>query len=77
MQDAVNIISNGAYWQVAYRDTEGRRRCKSLGAKSKYSRRQAKALASRFLCDLVKSPGLANRARAITLEAFATLTCPP
>ncbi len=72
MQDAVNIISNGAYWQVAYRDAEGRRRFKSLGAKSKYSRRHAKKLAARFLCELVKNPGLGNRSRAITLEAFAT-----
>jgi len=58
-RSTVTLASNGRYWQAFYYDDLGRRRAKSLGAKAKMSRRQAKILCDRFAAELQISPSKA------------------
>ena len=53
----VTLSSNGKYWQAFYYDVTGKRRAKSLGAKSKLSKRKAKVLCDRLAADLQVNPG--------------------
>jgi integrase len=68
--NTVTLSSNGRYWQLRYRDHAGRRRCKSLGPKTRLSRRQARALRDRFAAELQVQPGRATAGRAPRLGAF-------
>ena len=52
----VTLSSNGKYWQALYYDGTGRRRAKSLGPKSKLSKRQAKVLCDRMAADMQVNP---------------------
>lgn len=68
-RSSVTLASNGRYWQAFYQDAVGRRRAKSLGAKDKLSRRQAKILCDRLAAELQLNPSKAA-AQAPRLEAY-------
>ena len=68
----VTLSSNGKYWQAFYYDSMGKRRAKSLGSKSKLTKRQAKVLCDRLAADLQLNPGRVNAGRAPKLDAYIT-----
>ncbi len=49
---AVNVQSNGGYWQAQWRDDLGCKHRRSLGAKAKFSLRQARVMAKRLEAEL-------------------------
>lgn len=67
-KSTVTLSSNGKYWQASYYDTLGRRKAKSLGPKSKLSRRQAKVKCDRFAAQLILNPGSADTSRSYKLS---------
>src|SRR4051794_6235498 len=71
MRDStVTLSSNGDYWQAFYYDAVGRRRAKSLGRKTKLSRRQAKVLCDRLAAELQLSPAKAGAGPAPKLREY-------
>lgn len=73
----VTLASNGRYWQANFYDRLGRRKAKSLGAKSELSRRQALVLCERLAVELTAHPQVADVGRvpsmAEWIETFITL----
>ena len=69
-KNTVTLSSNGKYWQAFYYDTMGKRRAKSLGPKSKLSKRQAKVLCDRFAAELMLNPGIADKRKIAKLGEF-------
>ncbi len=69
-RSTVTLSSNGKYWQAQYYDLMGRRRAKSLGPKSKLSRRQAKVRCDRFAADIQLNPSKASASQAPKLGEF-------
>lgn len=45
------LVSNGDYWKAVWTNAAGERQAKSIGAKAKYSRRQARILARRLAAE--------------------------
>lgn len=66
----VTLGSNGRYWQAHFYDLTGKRRAKSLGAKSEISRRQAKVLCDRLAAQHQLNPTSAGQGRAPTLQEY-------
>ena len=60
INDTVTLSSNGKYWQAFYYDNSGRRKAKSLGPKSKLSKRQAKVMCDRLAAQLQTNPAIAG-----------------
>lgn len=69
-RSTVTLASNGSYWQAFYYDSLGRRRAKSLGAKSTMSRRQAKVACDRLAAEFHARPGRAGAEPAPRLGVF-------
>ena len=68
MQDTqVRVKSNGDYWQAWWTDSAGRRRVKSLGPKSRVTRREAGRQCAALLADMARAPGLRDVGRSPTL----------
>lgn len=67
----VNLASNSRYWQASWKDASGRRCKKSLGRKSKLSRRQARKLCQQIAGGVSKRPGLTLPAKSPLLGTFA------
>ena len=67
----VTLASNGDYWQAFYYDAAGRRRARSLGPKSKISRRQAKVLCDRLAANHQLHPAKAGDGPAPRLGEHA------
>jgi len=72
-QTSVTLASNGKYWQAKYQDSHGQKRKKSLGPKSKLSRRAAKKLCDRLAAELAMNPLKADSGRAPSLGAWFKL----
>src|SRR5947209_17314691 len=53
----VRLSSNTRYWQADWQDWTGRRHKRSLGRKSKMSRRQARKRCQELANELSKNPG--------------------
>ena len=66
----VTLCCSGKYWKAFFYDDMGKRRGKSLGAKSKLSKRQAKVLCDRLAADLHLNPRLASAGNALRLDEF-------
>jgi integrase len=66
----VRLSSNTIYWQADWKDSSGKRRKKSLGAKAEISRRQANKMATRLQVELNKRPGLADVGVAPVLKDY-------
>jgi integrase len=66
----VTLSSNGKYWQAFYYDSMGKRRAKSLGPKSKLSKRQAKVLSDRMAADMQLNPGRRCAGKAPRLKEY-------
>lgn len=69
-RSTVTLSSNGDYWQAQYYDLMGRRRAKSLGPKSKFSRRQAKVKCDRLAAEIQLNPAKALGSQAPKLGEF-------
>ena len=67
----VQLHANGAYWQATWRDAGGKRRRKSLGAKSKLSRRDAERRCREIEARHLADPRLRAVGRAPVLVTFA------
>jgi len=70
IKNTVTLSSNGKYWQAFYYDSTGQRRAKSLGPKSRLSRRQAKVLCDRLAAELCLNPARADSRCSPTMESF-------
>jgi integrase len=70
LRSTVTLSSNGKYWQAQYYDLMGRRRAKSLGPKSKLSRRQAKVKCDRLAAEMQLNPAKASGSQAPKLGDF-------
>jgi integrase len=66
----VRLSSNNGYWQAFFYDTLGRRKARSLGAKSEISRRQALVLCERLAIELNAQPQRADVGRAPTISEW-------
>ena len=66
----VRLQSNGNYWTAVWSDSQGRRRAKGLGPKSRVSKRQAGVLCARIAADMQLNPSRANADRAPKLGEF-------
>ncbi len=66
----VRLSSNTAYWQADWKDSSGKRRKKSIGAKAELSHRQASKLTMKLQVELNKRPGLADVGVAPVLKDY-------
>lgn len=58
MNSTYHLNSNSKYWQVAWRDSAGKRRRRSLGPKSKMTKAQAKAAVQSIVAEHAVVPAL-------------------
>lgn len=58
MNSTYHLNSNSRYWQVAWRDSSGRRRRRSLGSKLKITKRQAEAMVQQLVAEHAIVPAL-------------------
>ena len=63
MSPTYRLNSNAAHWQVSWTDAAGRRRRRSLGPKSRLTRRQAEALVQELAVEHGVTPGLRDSER--------------
>ena len=66
----VRLHSNGRYWQLVYRTTEGVRVVKSLGSKAKLTRRAAEQARDKLVADFARTPGLRDAGTCLTVEQW-------
>ena len=66
----VTLSSNGKYWQAFYYDDTGKRRAKSLGPKSKISKRKARVLCDRFAAAIQLNPAHIGSTRTLRLDEY-------
>ena len=64
----VRLKSNGQYWQACWMDSTGHHKAKSLGPKSRLSKRAASALCNRLAIEMAISPGRRNADKAPLLR---------
>lgn len=64
------VSSNGAYWQMSWRDANGQRYRKSLGAKNKVSKREAVATMQRIMQQHAAHPKAATLPKSCTLSEW-------
>ena len=60
----IRVQRNGAYWQAVWCDRTGRRRARSLGPRSKVSRRQATAKAQQLAAHFDRNPVMRDATKA-------------
>jgi len=66
----VTLSSNSKYWQAFYYDSVGKRRARSLGPKSRISKRQAKVLCDRLAVELQLNPAHGGSTRTMRLGKY-------
>ena len=69
----VILHSNGNYWQAHYTDSAGKKKRKSLGAKSKITKEQAQQTCNRIAAELIADPAMRDRSKAPTLGELKDL----
>jgi integrase len=70
MNHTYQIASNNDYWQVSWRDADGVRHRRSLGAKANMTRRQATAEMQKIIADHVSIPATALCRRDSTMSEW-------
>lgn len=71
MRDAqVRLKSNGKYWQAWWSDTVGGRKVKSLGPKSRLTKRDAQRACAELMVEMVRTPGRRDITASPTLAEW-------
>lgn len=67
----VTLQSNGAYWQAAWIDSDGKKRAKSIGAKANLSAREARARCVEIERSMALRPGERDAKNGMALKVWA------